>query len=108
MIKRRPVVVVSCVESHVRRLCTVVPLSTTTPTRVKAWHHELPRFTVTGFQANGSVWAKCDMLATVSFERLDKPYLKSRSGGRRYVEHLLPPDDLHALKNGIITYLGLT
>lgn len=41
--------------------------------------------TVPGWQSNGPIWAKCDMLATVGFERLNKPYLKGRHG-RRFVE----------------------
>lgn len=107
MIKARPAVVVSCVESHSRRLCTVVPLSTTAPVLELPWHHKLPGLAVTGFRANGLIWAKCDRLATVSFERVNKLYLRSRIGGRRYLEHLLPDRDLQAVRAGIRAYLGL-
>ena len=42
------------------------------------------------------MWAKCDMLATVSFDRLDKPYVKTRSS-RNYVTHRLDDPDLVAV-----------
>ena len=105
MIKRRPVVVVSCHQSHRRNLCTVVPLSTTAPTPVMAWHHPLPHLSVTGWKASAPMWAKCDMLATVSFVRLNQPYLKSRSGGRRFVPHALLAGDLAAIRKCIQIYL---
>ena len=106
MIKRRPVIVVSRHESHSRRLCTVVPLSTTAPVPPRSWHHALPHVAVTGWQAGGVMWAKCDMLATVSFERLNKPYIKTRHG-RNYVTHKLDAEDLAAVLAGIRAYLGL-
>jgi uncharacterized protein YifN (PemK superfamily) len=106
MIKRRPVVVVSCHASHHRSLCTVVPISTTAPSPVHQWHHALPGFIVPGWTANATMWAKCDMLATVSFDRLNAPYLKSRSG-RRYLVHALPQADLEAVRRCVRFYLGL-
>ncbi|WP_350029107.1 type II toxin-antitoxin system PemK/MazF family toxin, partial [Caballeronia sp. GAFFF1] len=38
MVKKRAVVVISRSETHGRRLCTVVPLSTTAPAPALAWH----------------------------------------------------------------------
>lgn len=73
MVKRRPVIVVSSRESHARRLCTVVPISTTAPGNLQSWHVRLQSLTVTGWQTDCDCWAKCDMLCTVSFERLCKP-----------------------------------
>lgn len=106
MVKRRPVIVVSSHASHHRNLCTVVPLSTTAPAPPHAWHHSLPNFTVPGWRAAAVMWAKCDMLATVSFDRLNAPYLKSRSG-RRYLVHELPAADLEAVRQCVRVYLGL-
>lgn len=98
--------VVSVKESHGRRLCTVVPFSTTEAAQPSPWHHALPHVTVPGFQANGLIWAKCDMLATVSFERLNKPYVKTRHG-RNYVTTLLVPEDMAAIDALLRSYLGL-
>lgn len=106
MVKRRPVVIVSRHETHDRRLCTVVPLSTTAPHPVRSWHHALPHLIVSGWQASGPMWAKCDMLATVSFERLNKPYVRTRSG-RNYITHKLDPADLAAVLAGIRAYIGV-
>lgn len=106
MIKRRPVVVVSRRETHNRRLCTVVPLSTTAPPVVHPWHHAMPHLRVPGLAPNGTIWAKCDMICTVSFERLDKPHTKSR-GGRVYVTQIMDPADMTAITNGVRSYLGL-
>lgn len=106
MVKRRPVVVVSSHESHSRKLCTVVPLSTTEPAPCRSWHHCMPHLAVTGWVANGSIWAKCDMVCTVSFERLNKPYRKTR-GGRQYITHKLSAQDMVALRACLRAYLGL-
>jgi uncharacterized protein YifN (PemK superfamily) len=96
MVKRRPVVVVSRHDAHRSQLCTVVSLSTTAPTTPKAWHYHMPHLKVTGWSADDGCWAKCDMLATVSLQRLNKPYVKLRSG-RNYVTHLLAPVDMAAV-----------
>lgn len=87
-------------------LCTVIPLSTTEPNPVRQWHHPMPHLQIKGWQANGVVWAKCDMLCTVSFDRLNKPYVKSRHG-RNYITHKLHDDDLSAILAGVRAYLGL-
>ena len=102
MVKRRPVVVVSGRERHGRKLCTVVPLSTTDPVPVEAWHHCLP-VAIPGWNA-AMCWAKCDMLATVSFDRLDKPHSKTRHG-RTYHTVRLSSTDLLAVRHGVLSYL---
>ncbi len=96
MIKRRPVVVVSRHEAHRSKLCSVVALSTTAPAPPLKWHHHMPHLRVTGWSAEDGVWAKCDMLATVSLERLNKPYIKRRTG-RQYIDHQLPDQDMQAI-----------
>lgn len=106
MIKRRPVVVVSRKETHRRLLCTVVPLSTTAPTPPLAWHHPLPHVSITGWVPSAPMWAKADMLATVSLERLNKPYRRSRHG-RQYITHLLSAEDLAAVLAGMRAFFQL-
>ena len=106
MVKRRPAIVASTHTSHARRLCTVIPLSTTAPTPPRAWHHALPHLRVTGWQASGTMWAKCDMLAKVSFERLTKPYIRTRTG-RQFVTHKLDAADLAAILACMKAYFGM-
>lgn len=106
MVKRRPAIVVSRRETHSRGLCTVVPLSTTAPLPPRAWHHPMPHLRVIGWQAAGDIWAKCDVLCTVSTERLRKPYTKTRHG-RNHVTQSLDPTDLAAVLACIRAYLAL-
>lgn len=106
MVKCRPVIVASTHEAHRSRLCTVIPLSTTAPAPPRQWHHALPHLKVTGWHASGPMWAKCDMLATVSFIRLNKPYTKTRSG-RNYVTQKLDAADLTAVLACLRTYFGI-
>jgi uncharacterized protein YifN (PemK superfamily) len=75
MVKTRPVVVISPRRRRHSGLCTVVPLSTTIPDPVMKWHYKMqfaqplsPDWTET------DVWIKCDMIYTVSFERLNRFY----------------------------------
>jgi uncharacterized protein YifN (PemK superfamily) len=106
MVKKRPAVVISCKESHGRRLCTVVPFSTTESKPAGPWHHPLPHVRVPGWQAQGPIWAKCDMLATVSFWRLNKPYVKTRHG-RAFRELVLVDEDMVAIDRCLRAYLAL-
>ena len=106
MIKPRPVIVVSRHENQGSGLCTVVPLSTTAPTHKMPWHHQMPHLKVAGWTASGAIWAKCDMLSTVSLQRLRKPYTKTRHG-RAYVTHVLDADDLAAVMAGVRAYLSI-
>lgn len=106
MVKRRPVVVISRHETHGRNLCTVVPLSTTAPAPPRSWHHPLPHLAVIGWNAKAPIWAKCDMICTVSTERLRKPYTKTRHG-RNHVTQALDPADLAAVLACVRAYLGI-
>ena len=95
MVKRRPVVVVSRHDAHRSKLCVVVALSTTAPDPVKSWHHHMPHLRITNWEGGG-VWAKCDMISTVSLQRLNKPYIRTKSG-RQYVTHKLDGSDMRAV-----------
>lgn len=106
MVKRRPVVVVSRRDASGGRLATVVPLSTTPPASARAWHHAMPHLRISGWPDTATTWAKCDMLATVSFVRLNKPYVKTKSG-RHYITLIPDPIDLEAVRAGVRSWLGL-
>lgn len=106
MVKRRPVVVISGADSHWRRLCTVIPLSTTEPDPVQRWHYELSRCPLPDASEFTRVWAKCDMITTVSFDRLDKPYRKTRTS-RDYMTIRLPEEDIQGIRAALLRYLPL-
>ncbi len=57
-------------------------------------------------QAQAPMWAKCDMLVTVGFDRLNKPYYKNRHG-RQYTELVLDDVDMRALEQCLRAYLTL-
>jgi uncharacterized protein YifN (PemK superfamily) len=107
IVKRRPVVVVH-VHKRNAKLVAVVPLSTTPPDRIEAYHYCLRQNPLPDMPAAG-VWAKCDMVAVVSIDRLELV----RSGrrlpdGRR--EYLLPKvgiEQFDAIRKGMVSGLGL-
>ncbi len=105
MMKVRKVVVVSPTATHRRRLCTVVPISSTAPHAEEAWHHLL-RVNPVEIDGHVSLWVKGDMLYTVSLDRLDKPHRKTRKG-REYFVPKLAPDDLQGVFRCVRAYLPL-
>ena len=70
MVKKRPVVVISPRPKRLIQLCTVVPLSTVQPNPVERFHHQMNPRSLQGLRKAQDSWAKCDMLYTVSLERL--------------------------------------
>lgn len=109
MIKRRPVVVISPRPRRYNRLCTVVPLSTTVPNPVELFHHRMDPGSLPGKLARKETWAKCDMLATVSLERLDRVMIGKNSYGKRtYVAERVLAEDLEAIRRGVMIALGIT
>lgn len=86
MVKLRPVVVISPRRRRTQ-LATVVPLSSTQPVPLEPWHFQLPPGAYP--PARGPMWAKCDVLATVALDRLDRVKVRDAAGRRTYqVFHL--------------------
>ena len=50
----------------------VVPLSTTNPIPIEPFHHLMDPRSLPGGLAQNDTWAKCDMLNTVSVDRLSR------------------------------------
>lgn len=102
MVKVRPVVVLSR-HRHNRNLVTVVPLSTTEPTKIEDHHHELSTNPLPD-KPHTSCWAKCDMVATVSLVRLDRYQI----GRNQYVLPEVSAIDFEAIRAGVASALHLT
>lgn len=104
MVKARPVVVVSPRLRHRNDLCTVVPLSTTAPDPVEDYHCSimLPRPLPKPFDTL-PMWAKCDMLSTVSFKRLNLISI----GRRQYITPAVGDNNLEQIKRCILYALGM-
>lgn len=53
------------------------------------------------------VWAKCDMVYTMSIERMEMHYTRTRRGGRESKKVNLPAADFDAIKKCVAIALGL-
>ncbi len=102
IVKARPVVVVS--PSHLQRpgLVTVVPLSTTPPDPVRPYHYKLKGNPVPGSDAP-ETWAKCDLFASVSLERLDRV----KVGRGDYKVGAVSMEQVKAIRRACLVALGV-
>jgi uncharacterized protein YifN (PemK superfamily) len=108
MVKVRSVVVLARNRSS-DRLLTVVPLSTTRPEKLLACHHRLSSNPHPDENPKLEVWAKCDMVYTVSLARINFYRTRSRRGGRAVYHSTLSvaPHDYLAIQRGVRYALGL-
>ncbi len=57
---------------------------------------------------NEIAWAKCDMVTTVSMDRLDRVLIgRNRDGQRIYVSDPVTAEDLAGIRDGVRVALGL-
>lgn len=110
MTKCRPVVIISPKPNRKRQLCIVVSLSTTPPIPLEPIHHQMDPESLPGNLALATTWAKCDMIATVSLDRLDRVKLgkDTTTGKRLYVSHTVTKDDLNAIQKAVLHAIGLS
>jgi len=106
MVKKRPVIVVS--RSH-SQLATIVPLSTFEPIPFEKCHHEMEAASLPHPLCLKRSWAKCDLVSTVAFWRLDRVRTgKDPTTGKRiYVSHVITATDLKAIQQAILHVLGI-
>ncbi len=109
MVKKRPALVISPRLPYRDGLCAVVPLSGTAPPRAVAYVVRLELETPLPEPFQQRIWwAKCDMIATVGFARLDLFRTgRDRDGKRKYLHPLLPKSDMDRVICGILAGLGL-
>ena len=110
MIKRRPVIVISKRLEGRSRLVNIVPISMTPPEPVRSHHVEIGRMSMPrGLRdQEGRRWAKCDMIYTMSLDRLD--YVRghrSRDGRRVTDAGALPVATLLAIRVAAADCLGV-
>jgi mRNA interferase MazF len=108
MVKRRPAIVISPRLPHRDGLCTVVPISAEQPI------HDVDY--VVRLEFNPALpdpfsykvaWAKCDMLATVGFARLDLFHTeRDQYGKRKYLHSRLSRLDLQRVRIGVLHAVG--
>ena len=110
MVKLRPVVVVSPRLRRRADLVAVVPLNTSPPNPAEPHHCNFTlQPPLPAPYAVPQMWAKCDMLATVSLSRLDR-FRDGRvpgTGARRYRTGHVSPAQLVEIRKAILHGLGL-
>lgn len=108
MVKVRSVVVLAKSKTN-SRLLTVVPLSTTPPDKVLPCHHKLSRNPHPDEDPALEVWAKCDMVYTVSLTRVNFYKTKPRRGGRAiyHTTLMISQADYLAIQRAVREALGL-
>lgn len=109
MVKRRPVIVISPRLPHRDRLCTVVPISTSAPRKDVLYQCkvQLP-YKLPPPWDDPVIWAKCDMLATVAFDRLSLIHNgRDHKGKRRYLTPRLDEDELNKVRAAMLNALGM-
>jgi mRNA interferase MazF len=109
MIKARPAVVISPRLPHRNWLCTVVPLSGDANEYPSAWDIQIDFDPPLPYPfLNPVAWAKCDMLATVGFDRLDLFRTdRDQYGKRKYLHPKVSEVDLARIRTGVLFALGL-
>jgi mRNA interferase MazF len=100
--KRRPVIVVTPRLAFRDGLAMVVPTSTTPPRHLQPFQVRLSRNYHPGEPDDLPIWAKCDLICSVSFERLDRFHIDNR----KYFAPTISEEDLAAVRQGILNGLG--
>jgi uncharacterized protein YifN (PemK superfamily) len=107
MIKRRLAVTISPKLKHRNDLVTVVPLSSSAPQKMENWHCRI-ELAIPPPWGDGPRWAKCDMLATVGYHRLNLPHTcHAVTGSRQYVQIELAANVVAELRRAVAHALGL-
>ncbi len=109
MTKVRPVIIVSPRFRSRGKLCTVIPLSTTSPYPKEPYHFQLnlPRKLPKPFESTNP-WVKTDMINVVSMERLSPIRCgKGPNGERKYCTIKISENEMLELENKIKQSLGI-
>lgn len=110
MTKKRPVIVISNQTLHGEgnRLVTIVPLSTTKPDPVREYHYLLKNIPIFPHYDSSEAWVKCDMIYTVSFDRLSLFHRgKLPNGKRNYIYEAVSDEDFRKIKECIAKGVGI-
>lgn len=110
MVKTRLAVVISPRLPYRDGLCTLVPLSTTPPSRALRYQCKitLPISPPPPFEGQEK-WVKADMIATLSLNRMELPYTARDkiTGKRKFVKIQLDNDQLTEIYRAVLHAVGL-
>lgn len=108
MEKKRFAVVLSPKYAQSQSVCTVVPLSITPPPLVRDFHYVLEKDPYPKGEPGVKVWAKCDHVFTVSFERLSGWWdERNPDGTRKYEKLFVTEKDITCIRKCVLYALGL-
>lgn len=107
MVKTRLCVVITPRLRKRDKLCTVIPLSTTNPAEIFDYHYEVEFARELPKPWDGKTkWAKCDMFATVSYDRLNPIGIgRDHEGKRRYIYPRVTDDQLKEIRKSVLCAL---
>jgi uncharacterized protein YifN (PemK superfamily) len=103
MTKKRPVIVISPRLPYRSGIVTIVPISTTAPKHGLPFVVRLSKNYHPTEAADIPTWAKCDMVTNLGLHRLEQ----FKVGRRKYTYPTVTPEDLQAVREGVIHGLGL-
>ncbi|MGF6495294.1 uncharacterized protein YifN (PemK superfamily) [Luteibacter sp. 621] len=109
MVKTRAVIVLSPQHQRRGKLLHVVPISMTPPKVLEPWHVEIPLDCIPApaRSKQGTRWAKCDMVVTVGWSRLNR-YEGPRRGGRvTYYDSYVDQETVVRLKKAVASVFGI-
>jgi mRNA interferase MazF len=105
MVKTRPVLVVSPRMRHGAQLCTIVPLSTTLPNPILAWHYKLLfKEPLSPKWPELEMWVKGNMLYTFGYDRLDR-FHRRVGDKRKYYDVKVSEDIFNDIRHCIRSFL---
>ena len=112
MIKKRPVIILSPKLKHRDNLTTIIPISSVEPSPVMPYHFKLDtkkHMPMIGTLQKKQSWAKCDMIYTVAFNRLNliRLNIKDADGKRIYFNRTLPSSIMDKIRDCVKHGLGL-
>ena len=102
MTKVRPVMVISPRLPYRSEIVTIVPISTTAPKHALPFVVRLSRNYRPDEDPSMPTWAKCDMLMNIGTRRLTA----FKVGRRKYAYPTASPEDLKAVREGVLHGLG--
>jgi len=105
--KRRPVVIFTPKYAQRADLVAVVPLSMTAPPKICDFHCTLEKNPIPDAKP-GKVWAKCDLIQTVSFSRLTGIWREVINGKRKYLDLRVSDGDLLKIRKAVLHGLGFS
>ena len=102
IVKKRPIMVISSRLPYRAGLATVVPISLTPPKFDVEYVVKLSKNYHPSEDDDLDCWAKCDLLANVTLERLDR----FKTGRRQYLAPKASVEDLQSVRQGVRKALG--